>query len=50
MCIQNLVVYDDEHIIIGYYPTDMDGIAYRASFPKSVDMYEIMDKIISIEI
>ena len=42
--------YDDEHIIIGYYPTDMDGIAYRASFPKSVDMYEIMDKIISIEI
>ena len=42
--------YDDEFIIIGYYPTDMDGFAYRASFAKSVDVYEIMDKIISIEI
>jgi len=42
--------YDDEHIIIGYYPTDMDGFAYRASFAKSVDLYEIIDKIISIEI
>ena len=42
--------YDDEHIIIGYYPTDMDGFAYLATFDKSVDVYEIMELIISVEL
>lgn len=42
--------YDDELIRIGYYPTDMGGLAYCAIFDKSVDMYEIMDLIISIEL
>lgn len=44
------ISYDDNLITIGYYPTEMNGIAYRASFDKSVDIYEIMDLIISIEI
>lgn len=42
--------YGNGHIIIGYYPTDMDGLAYRAEFDSSVDMYEVMDRIISLEI
>ncbi len=42
--------YDDELIRIGYYPTDMGGLAYCATFDKSVDIYEIMDLIISVEL
>ena len=42
--------YDDEHIIIGYYPTDMGGLAYRAEFDCSVDIFEIMDMIIAVEL
>lgn len=40
----------DDRIIIGYYPTDMGGLAYQAHFDSSVDVYEIMDMIISVEI
>lgn len=42
--------YDDEYIRIGYYPTDMGGLAYCATFNKSVDMYEVMDLIIEVEL
>ena len=42
--------YDNERTIIGYYPTDMGGLAYRAEFDRSVDVFEIMDMIIAVEL
>ena len=42
--------YNDEQHTIGYYPTDTGGLAYRATFDRSVDIYEIMELIISVEL
>lgn len=42
--------YKEEQHTIGYYPTDEGGLAYRATFDKSVDVYEIMELIISVEL
>ena len=42
--------YNDEQHTIGYYPTDTGGLAYCATFDKSVDIYGIMDMIISVEL
>ena len=42
--------YDNGRIIIGCYPTDMEGLGYRAEFDSSVDIYKIMDRIISLVI
>jgi len=42
--------YKEEQHTIGYYPTDKGGLAYRATFDKSVDVYEIMELIISVEL
>lgn len=41
---------NDTDITIGYYPNIENGLAYVAIFDNSVDIYEIMDLIISIEI
>ena len=40
----------DGKIHIGYYPTDMGGLGYRAIFDKDTDINEIMDTIISLEL
>ncbi len=40
----------DGKIHIGYYPTDMGGLDYRAIFDKDTDINEIMDTIISLEL
>ncbi len=40
----------DGKIYIGYYPTDMGGLGYRAIFDKDTDINEIMDTIISLEL
>lgn len=37
-------------IHIGYYPTDMGGLGYRAIFNNGTDINEIMDTIISLEL
>lgn len=40
----------DGKIHIGYYPTDMGGLGYRAIFNNGTDINEIMDTIISLEL
>jgi hypothetical protein len=40
----------DGKIYIGYYPTDMGGLGYRAIFDKDTDINEIMDTIIALEL
>ena len=40
----------DGKIYIGYYPTDMGGLGYRAIFNNGTDINEIMDTIISLEL
>ena len=40
----------DGKIYIGYYPTDMGGLGYRAIFDNGTDINEIMDTIISLEL
>ena len=40
----------DGKIYIGYYPTDIGGLGYRAIFDKDTDINEIMDTIISLEL
>lgn len=40
----------DGKIHIGYYPTDMGGLGYRAIFDNGTDINEIMDTIISLEL
>ena len=41
-------VYENR-VQIGYYPTWDRGIAYQADFAEGTDIYEIMEKIVSVE-
>ena len=42
--------YADDGLYVGYFPTGDDGIAYQAFFDEDIDVYTIMDLILSVEI
>ena len=42
--------YGTDYIQIGYFPSWDSGIAYQAVFDADADVYEIMDRMISVEI
>lgn len=41
--------YGADSILVGYYPTWDSGIAYQAVFDTDADIYEIMDRMIAVE-
>ena len=41
--------YGADSILVGYYPTWDSGVAYQAVFDTDADIYEIMDRMIAVE-